>query len=314
MNEKNKALFGRLPDGRAVEEIFLDNGSISCRVLTYGGALRSLAVPDCAGRPVDVLLGVSAQVQPRPERDCRLLVRRGEEKQVSTRLSMAQDVEAPVEQGQTLGQLEVYVGDELRDTMLYIARHAEAAPLHLIGHLCLFLDGLIRSSATRKTLHGGKLKDFYIQEAINFMEHNYQRDLTVEEIANVCRLNRGYFSKLFKESMGCPPQEFLIRLRMAKAADMMKGTRQPIGIIAAKCRFEAYVVVDRCFVGYFRREAGESVDISGKETGVDSLGAVGGCDTGLGVELERSSISGEADVFGQRHGLVVRLDSRAVAA
>lgn len=56
MSKKN-TLFGRLPDGRAVEEIFLDNGSISCRVLTYGGALRSLVLPDRTGRPVDVLLG-----------------------------------------------------------------------------------------------------------------------------------------------------------------------------------------------------------------------------------------------------------------
>ncbi len=69
-------------------------------LLDYGFASYSLVpvYPDAPLAPVDVLLGVSAQVQPRPERDCRLLVRRGEEKQVSTRLSMAQDVEAPVEQ------------------------------------------------------------------------------------------------------------------------------------------------------------------------------------------------------------------------
>ena len=92
-------------------------------LLDYGFASYSLVpvYPDAPLAPVDVLLGVSAQVQPRPERDCRLLVRRGEEKQVSTRLSMAQDVEAPVEQGQTLGQLEVYVGDELRDTIPILA-------------------------------------------------------------------------------------------------------------------------------------------------------------------------------------------------
>ena len=55
------------------------------------------------------------------ERDCRLLVRKGEESQVSTRLSLAGDVEAPVEQGQLLGRLEVYVGDELRDTVPILA-------------------------------------------------------------------------------------------------------------------------------------------------------------------------------------------------
>ena len=131
--------------------------------------------------------------------------------------------------------------------MLYIARHAEATPLHLIGHLCLFLDGLIRSSATRKMLSGGKLKDFYIQEAINYMEHNYQRDLTVEEVADVCRLNRSYFSKLFKESMGCPPQEFLIRLRLAKAAEMMKLSGNSIRDIAMGCGYPNQLHFSRAF-------------------------------------------------------------------
>ena len=40
---------------------------------------------------------------------------------MTTRLSLAEDLEAPVEQGQTLGTLEVYVGDELRDTVPILA-------------------------------------------------------------------------------------------------------------------------------------------------------------------------------------------------
>ena len=35
--------------------------------------------------------------------------------------ALAEDLEAPVEQGQTLGTLEVYVGDELRDTVPILA-------------------------------------------------------------------------------------------------------------------------------------------------------------------------------------------------
>ena len=88
-------------------------------LLDYGFANYAMVpvYPEVPLAPVDVLLGVQAQVQPQLERDCRLLVRKGEEGQVTTRLSMAQDVEAPVEKGQTLGQLEVYVGDELRDAI-----------------------------------------------------------------------------------------------------------------------------------------------------------------------------------------------------
>ncbi len=138
-------------------------------------------------------------------------------------------------------------GQTVRDLMLYIAEHSDASSLHLMGHLFLFLDALIETSSTRRPLRGGLLKDFYIQEAITYMEKNYHRELSVEELADVCKLNRSYFSKLFKESMGCPPQEFLIRLRMAKAADMMKGTRQPIGIIAAKCGYPNQLHFSRAF-------------------------------------------------------------------
>lgn len=92
-------------------------------LLNYGFAGYALVpvYPDAPLAPVDVLLGTQGQVQPCLERDCRLLVRKGEEGQVTTRLSLAENVEAPVEQGQTLGQLEVFVGDELRDTVPILA-------------------------------------------------------------------------------------------------------------------------------------------------------------------------------------------------
>lgn len=138
-------------------------------------------------------------------------------------------------------------GQAVRDTMLYIADHNQASALHLIGHLCLFLDGLTLSSSTRRQLHGGQLKDFYIQEAITYMEHNYQRELTVEDLADVCKLNRSYFSKLFKENMGCPPQEFLIRLRLSKAAELMKTTGNSIGDISVMCGYPNQLHFSRAF-------------------------------------------------------------------
>lgn len=135
----------------------------------------------------------------------------------------------------------------VEDSMLYIADHAKASTLNLIGHLCLFLDALIQSSVTRQEVWGARLQDFYIQEAVTFMEHNYQRELTVEEVADVCKLNRSYFSKLFKDSMGCPPQEFLIRLRLSKAAEQMKSGKAPIGEIAAACGYPNQLHFSRAF-------------------------------------------------------------------
>lgn len=153
-------------------------------------------------------------------------------------LTLNQPVYCPLtpEQGQGVGE-----------TMLYIADHPNEPALHLVGHLCLFLDGLIRTSSSRRELSGGQLRDFYIQEAVNFMERNYHRDITVEEMARVCGLNRSYFSKVFRDSMGCPPQEFLIRLRLSKAADQLKGTENSIGVIAAQCGYPNQLHFTRAF-------------------------------------------------------------------
>ena len=49
--------FGTAPDGGPVSLIQLDNGILSCQILTYGATIRSLTVPDRDGAPVDVVLG-----------------------------------------------------------------------------------------------------------------------------------------------------------------------------------------------------------------------------------------------------------------
>lgn len=92
-------------------------------LLDYGFANYALAnvYPETPLAPVDVLLGTSAQVQPQLKEDCRLLVDKRLADQVTTRVTVAQDVEAPVDPGQTLGQLEVYVGEELQKTIPIVA-------------------------------------------------------------------------------------------------------------------------------------------------------------------------------------------------
>lgn len=135
----------------------------------------------------------------------------------------------------------------VQDIMLYIADHSEVSFIRLIGMLYLFLDALIRTSSTHRSIKGSQLRDFYIHEAVTYMEQNYQRNLTVEEISDACRLNRNYFSKLFRDSMGCPPQEFLIRMRLAKATELLRAGGTPIGEIAAKCGYPNQLHFSRAF-------------------------------------------------------------------
>lgn len=114
--------------------------------------------------------------------------------------------------------------ETVKEEMLYIVNHREESPFHLIGHLYLFIDSLLRSSTSAQLGKGNRLRDFYIKEAFAFIEQNFQNDISVEDIAAACGLNRSYFGKIFHESMGKTPQEFLISYRMTKATELLKLT------------------------------------------------------------------------------------------
>jgi aldose 1-epimerase len=45
--------FGTAPGGEPVFLIKLDNGIISCEIITFGATIRSVVVPDHNGNPVD---------------------------------------------------------------------------------------------------------------------------------------------------------------------------------------------------------------------------------------------------------------------
>ena len=92
-------------------------------LLDYGFSSYTLTSvhPDQALPPVDVLLGTAAQVQPQLSRECRLLLSRESAGSVTTQISLAQDVQAPVEQGQRLGEMQVLVDGQVRDTVPIVA-------------------------------------------------------------------------------------------------------------------------------------------------------------------------------------------------
>ena len=107
-------------------------------LLNYGFANYTLlpVYPDQALAPVEVLLGEQATVQPITSRECAILVEKSQAGSVTTQLSLADSVEAPVEQGQKLGELQVYVDGQLRDTIDLVA----AQPVERLSMGGIFKD------------------------------------------------------------------------------------------------------------------------------------------------------------------------------
>lgn len=140
---------------------------------------------------------------------------------------------------------------ELRELMmhemLYIAQNSDKSPFHLIGHLYLFFDYLIQSTKSTSLKHTSKMSDFYIKEAISFIEQNFQNNITIEDIASVCGINRSYFGKIFHNAVGKSPQEFLMNYRMIKARELLKLTSLSISDIGSAVGYENQLHFSRAF-------------------------------------------------------------------
>ena len=137
--------------------------------------------------------------------------------------------------------------EQLMNEMLYIVHHAKESPFHLIGHLYLFLDYLTQSAKSKKLIQSSKMSDYYIKEAINYIEQNFQNNITIEDIAAICGINRSYFGKIFRNSIGRSPQEFLMNYRMVKATELLKLTSLSIAEIGSAVGYENQLHFSRAF-------------------------------------------------------------------
>lgn len=139
------------------------------------------------------------------------------------------------------------IAQTMINEMLYIINHKEESPFHLIGHLYLFIDSFVRASTSTQIGRGNRLRDFYIKEAFSFIEQNFQNDISVEDIAASCGLNRSYFGKIFHETTGKSPQAFLISYRMTKAAELLKLTELSIADIGNAVGYPNQLHFSRAF-------------------------------------------------------------------
>lgn len=141
--------------------------------------------------------------------------------------------------------------ESLRDSMVHemncIIQNQQATSFSLIGHLYLFLDFLTRSATPAVVPKGSKLRNFYVKAAVAFIEQNYQNNISIEDIASVCGLNRSYFGKIFHDAVGKSPQQFLLDYRMIKAAELLKLSQLSIGEISGAVGYTNQLHFSRAF-------------------------------------------------------------------
>lgn len=120
-------------------------------------------------------------------------------------------------------------------------------PLRLIGNMYMLLDILYRDSPRSQNPKLKNLRDFYIHEAMLYIERNYSKNITIRDLADWCGLEHSYFTKIFKGSLLTTPQKYLMKYRMNEACTLLRDTGMSIGEIAEKVGYPNQLHFSRAF-------------------------------------------------------------------
>ena len=78
-----------------------------------------------------------------------------------------------------------------------------------------------------------------INNAIDYIENHYMEKISVNEIALSASLSRSHLYRLFKESYGVSPSEYLSKYRIAKSVNLVLQTNLSIDEISYLCGFSS---------------------------------------------------------------------------
>lgn len=91
----------------------------------------------------------------------------------------------------------------------------------------------------------------YIDTALIYINHNYMNNITVESIAKYLKLERTYFSVLFKKHTGHSPKQYLLNHRMKIAAELLTKNISTISVIANSVGYTDIYNFSRMFKKHF---------------------------------------------------------------
>ena len=89
--------------------------------------------------------------------------------------------------------------------------------------------------------------DWY-NNALSYINNNYTDSVTLEEIAEICHMNKSAFIRAFHKKSGLPPYKYILNLRIQLAKRLLGDfPGKTVTQIAAECGFESTSGFCQCF-------------------------------------------------------------------
>ena len=125
--------------------------------------------------------------------------------------------------------------------------YADAIAQMLVTHV---LYGPAAGPATAS--EPGALGETLIRRVTGYMHEHLHEDVRLDELAAQANLSKYHLLRSFAKSTGLTPHRYLVDLRMGRAAELLRDTRQPVTQIATACGYTS----PGQFAAAFRRRYG----------------------------------------------------------
>lgn len=94
-------------------------------------------------------------------------------------------------------------------------------------------------------------KSTIVNTIISYINDNYMKEISLDKISRNMYLSPVYISKVFKEEIGEPPINYLIKVRLAKALEMLKEGNLTIKAIAKNVGYDDAYYFSKLFKKYY---------------------------------------------------------------
>lgn len=101
---------------------------------------------------------------------------------------------------------------------------------------------LLREYSTAKprvALYEGGLGDRKILQISDYIQAHLDQAIKLADLAEVVGMSQFHFSRLFKQSMGISPHQYLLQQRVEQAKQLLKTSKLAIADIALQCGFSS---------------------------------------------------------------------------
>jgi AraC family transcriptional regulator len=91
-----------------------------------------------------------------------------------------------------------------------------------------------------------------VRRAIEFIHDQLGEDFSLSDLAAIAGLSTFHFARVFKQTVGIPPYQYVIQQRIETAKQLMLSTRRPLSEVALKVGFYDHAH----FARHFKRLTG----------------------------------------------------------